>query len=86
MKTTKNEVADAMGIDMAPRVHLGIGDLPDIKNWKVGETYSVTMKLKQIGMQEGGWDGKQPLSADFKIVSVNGRVPKKQETSYEEDD
>jgi hypothetical protein len=81
-----NEVAEGMGIDMAPRIHLTVDDLPDIKNWDVGETYTVSMKLKQTSLQEGGWDGKQPLSADFRIVSVNGKSPKKKDMEYEEDE
>lgn len=66
-----DEVAEGMDIDTAPRLHLTVKDYPDIKDWKVGETYTLELKVKQIAMQEGGWDGKQPLSADFKIVSVD---------------
>lgn len=83
-------VAIGMGVDVAPRIHLTAKDLPSIKNWKVGGTYTVTMKLKQTSMQEGGWDGKQPMSADFKVVSVNGKKPTSDgnntEGDYDEDD
>lgn len=52
-------------------IHLTVNQLPDIKNWKVGSTYNLSLKVKQTAMQEGGYDGKQPLSADFVVISAD---------------
>lgn len=41
--------------------------LPDIKDWDVGKVYEIKLKAKMISKSEGGWDGKQPLSASFQI-------------------
>lgn len=54
--------------------------LPEIKDWKLGETYSVVLKLKMRSISEGGYDGKQPLRATFEIVG-SGKAPDDSETS-----
>lgn len=42
--------------------------LPEMKDWKIGETYDVMLKLKMRSMSEGGYDGKQPFRGTFEIV------------------
>lgn len=69
-KKTASTIANAMGVDISPSLHLSVTDLPAIKSWKVGSTYNISLKVKQTAMQEGGFDGKQPLSADFKVISA----------------
>lgn len=44
--------------------------LPEMKSWKLGETYEVTMKLKMRSISEGGYDGKQPLRGTFEIIGM----------------
>lgn len=52
---------------MRPHLHLSFEDLPEAKNWKVGETYEVGLKVKQTAMhQEEGTEG----GASFEIVGV----------------
>lgn len=54
--------------EMKPTVHLSDVDLPEISKWKVGQTYTVTMKIRQTGMHEN-YD-KSGKNADFEIESV----------------
>lgn len=62
-------------------LHLTANQLPAIKGWKVGSPYTITLKVKQTAMQEGGYDGKQPLSADFTVTSASSG-----DTDNDEDD
>lgn len=51
-----------------PRVHLTSKMLPDIKDWKIGEKYSIMLEVKQESMRQiGGDDG---LEASFEILSA----------------
>lgn len=45
--------------------------LPDIKKWDVGKEYDIKLKAKMVSKEEGGWNGKQPLKATFKIGEGN---------------
>lgn len=46
--------------------------LPEAKDWKVGETYLVTLKLKMKGIsQRTGSDGKERGNYDFDIVGID---------------
>lgn len=54
--------------EMKPLLHLSDEDLPEISKWKVGQTYAVTMKIRQTGMHEN-YD-KSGKNADFEIESV----------------
>ena len=47
-------------------------ELPDIKNWKVGEMYYVGLKLKQVGKEEMTSMKKDmdKISAEFEIHGV----------------
>lgn len=45
-----------------PRVSFSLKQLPQAKNWKVGKTYTVKMKIKQKGISEN--------SAEFEITHI----------------
>lgn len=51
---------------MKPSLHLNNKDLPEIKDWKVGETYEVIVKLKM----ESKMDFKKEISANFEISDI----------------
>ncbi len=57
----------AMG-DMNPRMSLDSSLLPEIKDWKVGKTYTVTLEIKQTGLHEQFDSDK--LCADFEILNA----------------
>lgn len=54
--------------EMKPTIHLSDKDLPAISKWKVGQTYTVTMKIRQTGVHENY--NKDGNSADFEVESV----------------
>lgn len=53
------------------RLDIQAKDLPDIKNWDIGKTYDIKLKAKMISKSEGGYDGKQPLKATFRVGNEN---------------
>ena len=55
-------------------------ELPEIKSWKVGNSYTVSAKIKQVEMsQDEDEKGKKSLRARFEIIKIS---PLKK-TSYE---
>lgn len=60
-------------------------ELPEAKEWKVGKTYVVTLKLKMSGMsQRATKGGKTKGHFDFDIVAVDpkGEAPAEKKTRY----
>lgn len=63
-----------------PSISLDEQDLPAIKNWKVGDTYNVTAKVKLTFQSEGreyesdypmeGSSDQSKMRARFKIISI----------------
>lgn len=57
-----------------PMIHgLSAVNLPEIKGWKVGNSYEVTAKLKMTSLSENEYEGKKEISASFEIVNINDR-------------
>lgn len=67
---------------MKPMLHVSGDMLPDIKDWNVGKTYTVTIEMKQTGMHES--DGK--VSGDFEIISIEPEDAKESSDTNEEKD
>ena len=57
-------------------LHLDEGDLPEVKNWKVGKTYKVELEIKQIKSSMGGMSGpyddsdKEKVHCEFEVVKA----------------
>ena len=51
---------------MKPTFQITAKELPDIKNWKVGQTYTMEVKAKQISYRVDN----NETSASFEIVSI----------------
>ena len=72
MSTKKAEATDKMrkGINdvmygrMPVSFELSTEDLPDIKDWSVGKTYTIELKVKQMSSSINNYEGspKQQLS------------------------
>ncbi len=63
-----------------PRIRLDEADLPAIKDWEVGKTYTVTAKVKMVHQSEGneyddyspdGESKKPVMSATLKVISMS---------------
>lgn len=65
-----------------PTIYLDSQTLPEGKDWKVGKTYDVTLRLTMKGIsQRKGRDEKEHGNYDFDIVGIDptGEVKDKKE-------
>lgn len=53
--------------EMKPMIYVSSHELPEIKKWKVGETYEVIVKMKMKGMHQRD---NSSHSADFEIEGI----------------
>ena len=71
-------ISEPMEENMPAMMSLGQGVLPDIKDWKVGEKYTLHLNVKQVGsriMEYGPHKGK--IMADFHILEAKSGSEKK---------
>lgn len=50
-----------------PEITLNTDQLPEIADWKVGEEYTISMKVEQVEVHKMGEEG---LCAHFKVLSA----------------
>ena len=48
-------------------------DLPEIKGWKVGGTYTITAKIKMKSLSENQNNGKKETNASFDVLEINDK-------------
>ena len=53
-----------------PTVHFNSKELPEIKDWEVGKTYELKLKVKQKSMREAMHGEEKMRIADFDIIGV----------------
>ncbi len=58
-----------------PTFQMDSEDLPELKNWKVGEKYMLVMEVEQMAMRQGKeWQGSNEkdnkVYATFKVMKV----------------
>ena len=44
--------------------------LPDVKNWKIGKTYEVNLKVRLSSLSEG-WDDPKKIKASFEVLKAD---------------
>lgn len=54
-------------ITAKPMIYITSRELPELRDWKVGESYSLIVDVKQTGMRKNN-DGT--FSADFEISNI----------------
>ena len=52
-----------------PTIHLDSKCLPEIKNWKVGKTYEIHLKVRQTSAHEEYGD-KKVIGATFEVLNA----------------
>lgn len=82
-KKSKKSVAKAMAVDSyepkryAPRVTFTDKDIKGLKDMKVGDTHSITIKAKLVALRkdEYGYDDEEnrPLEGTFKVELVDNK-------------
>lgn len=78
--------SEASKIRIFPTFTIDNEDLPELKDWKVGEKYTLVMEVEQTSMRQGSeWQGdtskdKNKIHATFKIVAIG--VPEMEPMTY----
>lgn len=65
---------------MPPSVTVSEDDLPEIRNWRVGNTYNVSVVMKQVSSSiDNDLEGKdnKKITARFHIQEIKSNNPKK---------
>jgi hypothetical protein len=76
MKSKTHTLKGAKGYDFSepsrllPSFSLSTKDLPDIKNWSVGQKYKLEIEVEQTEMSMNEYAPGAPLSARFRILKV----------------
>jgi hypothetical protein len=63
--------------DVAPQrctISLDSHCLSAIKNWKVGGTYEIHLKVRETAVHEDDYDGKKVLHATFEVKRAGGSM------------
>lgn len=67
----KAYLGDEPMADYPPTLCLDSKNLPEIKDWKVGQTYEVSLKIKQTSMSTSEREGGESRThADFVIEAI----------------
>lgn len=54
-----------------PHVHFGVEALPEIKNWKVGQMYTLAIRVKQVSYEKSDrMSGRSREEARFEVHGV----------------
>lgn len=53
-----------------PTISLDSKTLPKIKDWKVGKTYEVHLKIRETGVHEDSYEDKKYLHATFELLKA----------------
>ena len=83
MSTTKRDKP----AEIRPSIYLSDKDLPEIKNWEVGEEYWLAVEVRLSSKSISEENGKKAMRASFeilKIKSVDGSAGTKDFKEFEE--
>ena len=73
---------------MKPYLSLSEKDLPEIKEWEVGNDYKLLVEIKMTNKSISEVDGKKPVHCGFeisKVKAVDGSAGTKDFKKFEED-
>lgn len=88
MRKLKGEkMGDMMGVEserkvMLPNIRIPLSDIPEAKDWKVGDKYFLEFDSKLIGLHQDEKSGKG--YAEFEVVGME--EPETEEEESEEED
>lgn len=84
MAKSKGKLLEAVDSDMPStrgHVNINVDDYPEVKNWKVGKEYDLTVKVKMTGLSDEDYD--DTMRASFSIKEIPS-LAKNSEKSVEE--
>ena len=81
--TTSNEPVE---VERMPTTFtLRESDLPELKDWKVGGKYTITMEVEQVSASKPE-SGKGEMDARFKVISAESETPEEDKSEgYKEE-
>jgi len=53
-----------------PNITISEKDFPDIKDWKIDESCTLTIKVKVTSLERSRWDSEKKMSASVDIVDI----------------
>lgn len=67
-----------------PSFFIDIKHLPEAKDWEIGETYDVTLRVRQTGLHVSRHEGRKEDigEATFEIVAINPHGPTEEKKRY----
>lgn len=66
-----------------PTISLDSKCLPEIKEWRVGKNYELTLKVHETGVHEDSYDNKKILHATFEVLHASAEESRTQEEEEE---
>jgi len=80
-KHESKEMAMPVIHKMPPSLSVSEDDLPEIRNWRVGSTYNVKVKMKQVSssLDDSMERESKKITARFHILEITSDNPKKKE-------
>lgn len=72
-KKSKKTVAQAMDVKMPefkPRLTVNVEQIPEIKDWSVGEEYDLNIRGKMVAVRDGEFDEDSPMEATFIVENA----------------
>lgn len=72
-------MAERKGDVIYPHFNIGIQHLPEAKDWKIGQTYDITLRVKQTGVHisRNETSKKDIGDASFEILGIEPHGPVK---------
>lgn len=75
-------VKDTKSKPIYPTFRMDLEFLPEAKDWKVGQSYEITMNVKMIGLSQSRYDN----SAEFEIREVETADAEESEADDDSED
>jgi len=64
------KISDVIEAPEKETISLNSKILPEVKDWKVGKTYNVNLKVRLTSLSEG-WDEPKRLRASFEVLKAD---------------
>ena len=70
LRATKGHLGVEAPIRELPSFTLSQGDLPAIKNWRVGSKYRLEIEVEMVRLSKNEYREDEPISARFKLKKL----------------
>jgi hypothetical protein len=70
LKATRGSQVEDFSRPTLPSFTLTEKDLPEIKNWQVGNKYKLEIEVEQVSLEKNEYLPNQPITARFRIRKI----------------